>query len=108
MSLRQWAAEWLEQMAYRVPERRSNLTKEQAAIASWAVAEPARIQSIVDYLSSRVEVRGSLPTPANPHDLAIQAGRDKECRELAQVLLFLTTYPSIAVGSEDGVRGGPN
>ena len=77
-----------------------SLTSEQAAVADWLRGREAECESIRKLISARVEGRGLLPTPSNPHEVFVNAGRDAEARELSRLLLLLCKSP-VASGSEE-------
>lgn len=77
------------------------LPPEQVAVASWLRGDEARCRSLVALLDRRVTDRGTLPFPSNPHEVFANAGRDREAREIALLLLSLCTSP-IPSGSGSG------
>ena len=106
MNLAQQVIQWLHLL--RSSPATINRDPAMDAVADWARMEPQNVEVLREFLASRIEARGALPIPSTSHDLAIIAGRDKECRELAQLLLFLahSAPPSMASGSEqDGNEG---
>lgn len=77
------------------------LTIPQENIASHLRGNELLTKHIVDLLTSRVEDRGALPPPSNPHDAAILLGRDAECREIARLLTLLASLPVAPLADEE-------
>lgn len=73
------------------------ISPEHGKVAEWLRGNTAIRDSIANLLAARISARGILPIPSTPHELAIQAGRDRECRELS--LLFSELY-ALPVGRE--------
>ena len=98
MRLAEQVAEWVaglragQTVAPRLPA-------DQASVASWLRGDERRLKTLTDLLHGRVEGRGLLPTPSNPYEVMVNAGRDAEARELARLLLLLCTSP-VQLGNE--------
>ena len=65
----------------------------EKAVADWLSGNRVACESLVNLLNSRVEGRGLLPVPSNPHEAMVNVGRDREARELARLLLSLEQAP---------------
>lgn len=76
------------------------LPKEVADVLSWLRGDEARCATLVNLLNYRVDGRGLLPIPSNPHEVMVNVGRDREARELARLLLSLCSSP-VPSGSTD-------
>lgn len=71
-----------------------------AAVLSWLRGDRPRCETLVNLLNGRVDGRGLLPIPSNPHEVMVNVGRDREARELARLLSSLCTSP-VDSGSMD-------
>lgn len=90
--VRQKLAEWiLGQRAERAKDA-PRLTPEQYDVAGWLDKE--KLDSISRLLRARIEGRGSMPVPSNPHDAVVRIAADAEARMIISELTYIVSQPA--------------
>jgi hypothetical protein len=84
------------------------LTQAQEDVAGHLRGNEALVTHLTKLLSTRIEDRGALPPPSNPHDAAILLGRDAECRELSRLLCLLASLPVAPLADEEDIARPPD
>jgi len=81
-----------------------DMTEEERAVAEWLQGDEHKLKTLVSFLVARVEGRGSLPVPSNPHESTVMYGRDREARDVTNRLYDLFSAP-VNSGSEEEDNG---
>ena len=79
---------------------RPRLTPVQENVAGHLRGNEALLTHLTTLITTRIEDRGALPPPSNPHDAAIHLGRDAECREISRLLTLLASLPVAPLADE--------
>lgn len=84
------------------------LSQSQENVAGHLRGNEKLVTHLTTLISTRIEDRGALPLPSNPHDAAIRLGRDAECREIAQLLALLASLPVAPLADEEDIARPPD
>lgn len=82
---------------------RHRLSIPQENVASHLRGNELLLKHLTEFITSRVEDRGALPPPSNPHDAALLLGRDAECREIARLLSLIASLPVAPLAGEEDI-----
>ena len=94
-AIRKKLSQWiLGQQAERAAEA-PRMTPEQYGVAAWLDKE--RLESLSRLLYARIEGRGAMPVPSNPHDAVVRVAADVEARMIIAELTFCATQPAAVI-----------
>ena len=89
--VRQKLADWLvEKKNEQVAS--PSLTPAQYELAGWIT--PEIVAKFQTYLHSRIEGRGQMPVPSNPHDAVVRLAMDAEARLIMSELAYVVSQPA--------------
>ena len=84
------------------------LSRQQEDAAGHLRGNEKLVTHLTALITTRIEDRGALPLPSNPHDAAIQLGRDAECREISRLLSLLASLPVAPLADEEDIDRPPD
>jgi hypothetical protein len=65
----------------------------QYGVSGWLSGDKAKLSSLLELLHARIEGRGQMPIPSNPHDAVVRLSADAEARMIMSELTFIATRP---------------
>lgn len=99
-AVRKKLAQWLTEPKEFESHVRA-LTPAQREVSQWLMGDKARLDTLIGLLHARIEGRGSMPFPSNPHDAVVRLAADAEARMIIAELTSIATQPVINPGIEE-------
>lgn len=90
-AIRKRLAQWLTERP--VHNASQTMTPEQYEVSGWLTQ--GHVTSLSKLIRARIEGRGQMPVPSNPHDAVIRLSADAEARMIMSELTYIAGHPAI-------------
>ena len=91
-AIRKKLAQWLTEQN-SVETLAPTMSPAQYGVSGWLSGDRAKLSSLIELLRARIEGRGQMPIPSNPHDAVVRLSADAEARMIMSELTFIATRP---------------